>query len=329
MSLLSQELTIGSRILRNRIAMPPMANGLATEEGEVVGQLNRHYAERAREGVGLVIVEHAYVQPSGKASPRQLAIDRDELVPGLATLASSIKDQGALSAIQITHAGSKTTRETCGQIPVAPSAVPNPGGGGEPRALTGPELSELRESYVQAARRAEEAGFDAIELHGAHGYCLNQFLSPLTNHRTDTYGGSDEGRFRFPLEVLRAVKGALGGETLLMYRLGADDLLPGGLTIDTTGRFSVLLQENGIDLIDVSGGMSAFSIVDRKPGFFRTHSREIKARVSVPVLVTGGVKTAGFAEEILESGDADIVGIGRALLANPSWAREALATLAD
>lgn len=327
MSILSQSITIGSKVSKNRIAMPPMANGLATDNGAVVPKLNRHYEDRAKEEVGLVIVEHAYVHPSGKASPKQLAVDRDELVKGLETLASAIKDHGALAAIQITHAGSKTTRGTCGQQPVAPWPVTNPGGGDLPRELTTEELSELKECYVRAAVRCEKAGFDAIELHGAHGYFLNQFLSPLTNRRTDAYGGNHKGRAKFPLEVLQAVKKALKRDTVLMYRLGADDLLPGGLTIEEAIRFSIRLEENGVDLIDVSGGLSAFMIVDKKPGFFRTHSSAIKDQVAIPVLVTGGVKTGEFAEEILASGDADIIGVGRSLLANPKWAREALASL--
>jgi NADPH2 dehydrogenase len=324
MSLLAQELDICGKVMRNRIAFPPMANGLATEDGAVVPKHNSHYEIRAKEEVALIIVEHSYVHPSGKAGLGQLAVDRDELVEGLTTLASSIKDQGALAAIQITHAGSKTKEEVCGQVPVAPSAVPYPGTDIEPKELKPAELVELKECYVQAALRAEKAGFDAVEVHGAHGYLLSQFLSPLTNQRTDAYGGSEEARARFPLEVVKAVKEALKDETILMYRLGVDDLLPGGVTIETTSKFSVLLEENGVDLIDVSGALSAYMIVDEKPGYFRTHTRAIKDLVSIPVMVTGGVKTAVFAEEILESGDADIIGIGRALLANPGWAREAL-----
>jgi len=327
MSLLEQEIKIGNKVSKNRIAMPPMANGMATDDGAVVPRLIRHYEDRAKEGVGTVIVEHAYIHPSGKASPRQLAVDKDELVDGLSDLAASIRSHGAIAAIQITHAGSKTSPENCGQQPVAPSAVANPGGGSLPRELSAEELSELKACYVQSALRCEKAGFDAVELHGAHGYFLNQFLSPLTNRRTDAYGGSAEERTAYPLEVLQAVKAALNGETLVMYRLGADDLLPGGLPLEDAIRFSVQLEENGIDLIDVSGGLSAFMIVDKEPGFFRTHSRAIKAHVSVPVLVTGGVKSGTFAEEILESGDADIVGVGRSLLANPNWAREALERL--
>ena len=327
MSLLSQELSLSNKVLKNRIAMPPMANGMATEEGAVVEKLIAHYVARAREEVALIIVEHSYVHPSGRASVGQLAADKDELVEGLATLASSIKEHGALAAIQITHAGSKTTSEVCGQTAVAPSAVPHPGTGNEPRELTMDELAQLKESFVQAALRAEKAGFDAVEVHGAHGYLLNQFLSPLSNRRADGYGGNEENRARFPLEVVSAVKKALRKDTLLMFRLGVDDLLPGGLTIEMTSRISVLLEENGVDLIDVSGGMSAYLIVDEKPGYFRTHSRAIKKLVSLPVMVTGGIKTPEYAEEVLASGDADIVGIGRALLKNPAWARQALEKL--
>jgi 2,4-dienoyl-CoA reductase-like NADH-dependent reductase (Old Yellow Enzyme family) len=329
MSLLAQELKIGDKIIRNRIAMPPMANGLATDEGEVIPKLNSHYEARARKGVGLIIVEHSYIHPSGKASPRQLAIDRDGLVEGLSTIAAAINGHGALSAIQITHAGSKTSPENCGQVPLAPSPVANPFGKSVPREFSTAELSELKEWYVKAALRAEKAGFGAVELHGAHGYLLNQFHSPLTNHRQDSYGGSDSGRVKFPLEVVAAVRKALDDHTILMYRLGADDLLPGGLTIEETGPFAVRLEQEGADLIDVSGGMSMFMIVDKQPGFFRTHSRAIKDMVSIPVMVTGGVKTPEFAEEILKSGDADIVGVGRGLLKNPKWARDALKELED
>jgi NADPH2 dehydrogenase len=325
MSLLSQTLIIGGKVLKNRIVMPPMANRLATDAGEVIPKLNSHYEQRAREDVGMVVVEHSYIHPAGKAGPMQLSVDRDELIDGLSTIAASINTHGALSAIQITHAGSKTTRDICGRVPVAPSAVLNPHGKGDlPRALSDKDLDELKACYAQSAVRAERAGFDAVELHGAHGYLLNQFLSPLTNRRSDAYGGTSEARAKFPLEVVKAVRKALDPSTILMYRLGADDLLPGGLTIDTTSRFAVWLEEAGVDFIDVSGGMAMFFIVDKKPGFFRTHSRAIKERVSVPVMVTGGVKTAEYAEDILQSGDADAIGVGRALLANPKWAREAI-----
>ncbi|MBN1687196.1 MAG: NADH:flavin oxidoreductase [Spirochaetales bacterium] len=327
MSLLSRELPLRHKVMRNRIAMPPMANRAATEEGAAVPALINHYAARAGEKVALVILEHSFVHSSGRAHPAQLAIDNDELVDGLAALARAIKEQGALSAIQITHAGSKTTSEVTGQATAGPSAVPHPTTGNEPREFTAAQLTQLRDNFVQAALRAQKAGFDAVEIHGAHGYLLNQFLSPLTNRRTDGYGGSEEKRAKYPLEVVSAVREALNEHTVLMFRLGVDDLLPGGLTIEATSRFSVLLEEKGVDLIDISGGMGGYSIVDEKPGYFRTHGRAIKELVSVPVMVTGGVKTPELAEEILSSGDADIIGVGRELLKNPKWASEALRKL--
>ncbi len=327
MSLLAQELKLRSKKMKNRIAMPPMANRAATEEGAVIPELVSHYADRAAQEIALVIVEHSYIHPSGKAHNLQLGAYSDEFIDGLTQLASSIKKHGALAAVQITHAGSKTTTEVLGKPPVAPSPVDNPSAGDTPRELTGGEIAELKESYVQAALRAEKAGFDAVEIHGAHGYLLNQFLSPLTNKRTDEYGGSEEARAKFPLEVVRAVKEALDNDTVLMYRLGVDDLLPDGLTIDVTSRFAVQLEKSGIDLIDISGGIKAYSIVDEHPGYFRTHGSAIKELVSVPVMVTGGVNTPEFAEELLSSGDADIIGIGRGLLKNPAWASEALTAL--
>ncbi len=329
MSLLAQQLKIRGKAMRNRIAMPPMANHLADESGAVVPEHNEHYRIRAKDGVALIIVEHSYVHISGRMRTSQLAVDRDELVDGLATLVSSIKDQGALAVIQITHAGSMAAEVPPGGELVAPSPIINPKARIDvmPRELTPAELEELKEQYVKAAVRAERAGFDAVELHGAHGYLLNEFISPLTNQRTDGYGGSEEGRAKFPLEVTAAVKSALADDTILMYRLGTDDFLPGGLTIETTAPFSAQLEEKGVDLIDISGGFGNYAIVDEKPGYFRNHGRAIKKLVSIPVMVTGGIKTPEFAEEILQSGDADIIGIGRKLLKNSKWASEALKAL--
>ncbi len=327
LSLLFSKLVIRNKVMRNRIAMPPMANNLATLEGEVVPGLIAHYRKRAREGVALVIVEHSYINPSGRASSNQLGIHRDALIAGLRELASSIKGQGALAAIQITHAGSSTTEATIGEKPVAPSYVPHPRKKTGPRALTRDELAIVRDDFARAAARAKRAGFDAVELHGAHGFLLNQFLSPLTNQREDEYGGSLQGRARFPLEVVQAVKRTLKENTLLMYRLGADDLMEGGLKVDSTAQFALWLQEEGVDIIDISGGMSGYTMVDAKPGYFRSHSRAIKSLVRVPVMVTGGISSARQAEDILAARDADIVGIGRALLKNFRWASEAVKSL--
>ena len=329
MSLLGQELKVSGKVMRNRIAMPPLAHNFADDKGAANPKHNDHYAVRAKDGVALIIVEHSFVHISGRMRVGQLGVNDDELIDGLASLAKSVKDHGAVAAIQITHAGSMGAELPPSGELVAPSAIINPKARIDvvPRELSPAELDELKEHYVKAAVRAERAGFDAVELHGAHGYLLNEFLSPLTNQRNDSYGGSEEGRARFPLEVTAAVKSALADDTILMYRLGTDDFLDGGLTIETTVPFSAQLEENGVDLIDISGGFGNYAIVETEPGYFRHHGRAIKKLVSIPVMVTGGIKTAVFAEEILQSGDADIIGIGRELLKNNRWASEALSEL--
>ena len=324
MSLLASELTIGSMIVKNRIVMPPMASNRATEEGGVVPEIIEHYETRSRESVGTIIVEHTYVSPGAKSSIQQMGIYEDELILGLSAIAASISSHGCLASIQLTHPGSNTKEGVCEGTPVAPSAVTHPMSGMEPRELSREEMSELKAHFVHAALRAEKAGFQAVELHGAHGYLLNQFLSPLTNKRTDAYGGSLENRAKFPLEVVEAVRTALQLESILMYRLGADDLLEGGLTIDVTAQAAAWLEDAGVDFFDVSGGISGPEIASEKPGYFRVHSRAVKETVEVPVMVTGGITTSEQAEEILESGDADAIGVGRALLENPKWASAAL-----
>jgi len=191
--------------LKNRIVLPPMANDLATTKGEVQEALIAHYTRRAA-GVGLVIVEHSYIAKGGKLSSRQLGIYEDILIKGLADLAKAIHAKGAPVCIQITHAGRKANSSICGSQPVAPSAIQASDSGEVPRELEKHEIEGLVRLFGEAARRACKAGFDAIEVHGAHGFLLNQFASPLSNRRTDEYGGSFEKRIRFPLEVVKEVR---------------------------------------------------------------------------------------------------------------------------
>jgi len=327
-ALLSKPLSIKDLSLKNRIVMPPMANNRATLAGDVTDTLIEHYTERAA-GVGLIIVEHSYVTVSGRVHPNQLGINEDSNVPGLMRLASAIRAAGAPAAIQITHAGGRTTPEACGVQPEAPSATPIPPQGEiVPRELSLDDLRALRQAFAQAARRAKMAGFAAVEVHGAHGYLLNQFCSPLCNHRTDAYGGDRAARLRFPLEVVESVRQAVGPAYPVFYRLGADDLLPGGLTAGDAVYAAKALEETGIDMLDISGGL-----LGSRPngvsgeGYFGHLSMAIKAAVRVPVMVTGGVVTALGAERLLRDGKADLVGVGRALLADPGWAVKAEAEL--
>jgi NADPH2 dehydrogenase len=317
-------ITINGLTLKNRIVMPPMAIHLANDTGEVVEKHIHHYAARARSKVGLIIVEHTYVHQSGKAGNTQLGIHDDARIPGLCRLADFIRAGGAVSGIQITHAGSKTTGAVIGQQPMAPSDVTDVNSGETPRALTSDEIRDLVDAYADGARRAAEAGFNVIELHGAHGYLLGQFLSPLTNRRTDRYGGDLNGRLTFAREVIGAVRNVVGERFPLFYRLGADDFTPGGLTPEDGQQAAVCLAEAGIDCIDVSGGLIGTGR-DRftEQGFFVPLAESIKRAINIPVIGVGNIRDAKYADFVVREGRIDLVAIGRALLEDPRWAEKA------
>ncbi|MEW6335612.1 MAG: NADH:flavin oxidoreductase [Thermodesulfobacteriota bacterium] len=317
-------ITIKGLQLKNRVVMPPMATHWADDTGETAEKHIRHYAARANAGVGLIILEHAYVHPGGRAGVAQLGIHDDARIPGLSRLAGAIRTGGSASGIQITHAGSKTTQAVIGRQPTAPSDVTDPVSGETPRALSTDEIQSLVNAYAEGARRAAAAGFDVIELHGAHGYLLGQFLSPLTNRRTDRYGGDVNGRLTFAREVIGAVRQAVGEQFPLFYRLGADDMTPGGLTAEEGRQAAGILAEAGIDCIDVSGGLVGTGR-DRftEQGFFVPLAEGIKKAVSVPVIGVGNIQNADYADRVVREGRIDLVAIGRALLGNPLWAEEA------
>jgi len=322
-------LTIGSISLRNRIVMPPMANDLATTKGEVTQALIEHYARRAA-GVGLVIVEHSYVTREGKLSPRQLGIYDDALIEGLADLAESIHAKGTPVCIQITHAGRRANSSISGSQPVAPSAIPATDSDETPRELEKHEIQSLVRLFGEAARRACKAGFDAVEIHGAHGFLLNQFTSPLSNRRTDEYGGSFEKRIRFPLEVVEEVRKALGSDSPLLYRLGAYDSQGRGVTIGECQAFARKLVAAGVNTVDVSGGLMGSRPEGlTSQGYFLPLAEKIKQAVQVPVIGVGGIKDPEFADEAIRRKKVDLVAVGRAILADPDWALNATKTLSE
>jgi 2,4-dienoyl-CoA reductase-like NADH-dependent reductase (Old Yellow Enzyme family) len=317
-------ITIGNLKLKNRIVMPPMANRMAGDDGAVLDRHIAHYAARAGAGVGLIVVEHAYIDRGGRAGETQLGIHDDRLIPGLRRLADAIRAGGAASAIQITHAGGRTTAAVAGGQPIAPSAVADPLSGETPRTLTVPEIAALTSAFATAAWRAAEAGFDIIEIHGAHGYLLGQFLSPLTNRRTDRYGGDLNGRLTFAREVTDAVKGAVGKGFPLFYRLGADDLTPGGLHPEDGGQTARHLALAGIDVIDVSGGYGGTGR-DRftEQGFFVPLAETVRKAAGIPVIGVGNIHEAEYADRVIREGRIDMAAVGRALLADPLWALKA------
>lgn len=308
-----------------------MALDIATKEGEVTDRLIQHYRLRSR-GPGLIIVEHSYVNPEGRAHTHQLGIYSDTLIDGLKRLAAEIHREGTPVGIQISHAGMRAMNSPTGPSNIRSRYLLRFGETKknmkkEPsRKLNLESIKKIVDDFAQAALRAQKAGFDFVEIHGAHGYLLNQFYSPLTNFRHDEYGGSLKQRLKITLEVIQAVRSAVGEDMPIFCRLGADDRLPGGITIEEGVTAAMLLREAGVDCIDLSGGICGY-LKNGPEGFFTYMARRIKPVVDIPIMVTGGIKTGFAANEIIMDHSADLVGVGRALLHDPDWVQREIEAL--
>lgn len=307
--------------LKNRIVMPPMHTGFATTKGAVTENLIKHYLQRSK-ALGLLIVEHSYVVIDGKLSEKQLGIYNDSLIPGLEKLVKNVHETGTPLVIQINHAGSRGDMGISGVQPVAPSPSENS------RELQVEEIEALVDAFALAAERAMKAGFDGVEVHGSHGFLLNQFYSPLFNRRRDKYGGSLENRMRFPLEVIEKVKKKVG-EGLLLYRLGSVDMDPKGIQIEDSKKFAMKLEEAGVDIIDVSGGLcgSRPAELQGRQGYFVPQAQQIKKVVNMPVIGVGGITEPEYADKLIQERKVDLVAVGRTLLKDPDWAIKAIKTL--
>jgi 2,4-dienoyl-CoA reductase-like NADH-dependent reductase (Old Yellow Enzyme family)/thioredoxin reductase len=290
-----------------------------------------YYRERARGGVGLIIVEAVYIHQSGKHRANGIGAADDRFIPGLQSLAKTIRDEGAVPAIQLIHTGRLMSSKSSGLPVLAPSAVPHRMTGEVPREMTIEDINLMVECFAASAARVVEAGFEMVEVHGAHGYLLQQFLSPYSNRRQDGYGGSFANRARFPLEVVRAVRKRLDDSAQIIYRLSATEFMQGGLTTEEMGEFAHTLQAEGIDALHVSVGINEtdFTIgqviqsIYYEPGNLAKYARAMKANVSIPVIAVGRINSPEVAEAILARGDADFVATGRALFADPYWPRKA------
>ena len=305
------EVNIGGLISRNRIVMPPMHTGLALN-GHATDDMVKYYRERAvYSRPGVIITEHSYIDRCGMASETQLSIADDGMTEEHRLLTAAIHEGGCLAFAQLNHAGSNGVFD-----PVSASNVCNPRAQQPrvPRALASDEIRWIEKLYASAAIRAVKAGYDGVELHCAHGYLLNQFYSPITNKRSDKFGGSLENRLRFLLETLELVKNAVGEKVPVAVRLGGCDYMDGGSTEEDAVKAAVILERAGADLLDISGGMCGFIVKGlSEPGYFASMSEMIRKAVSIPVVMTGGVKTPAEAQMLLNAGKADLIGIGRAL----------------
>ena len=305
--MITEPLKIRNITLQNRIVMPPMDRS-SSRDGSVSDDLIDHYRERA-ESTGLIIIEHEYVSPEGRAHPKQLSMAGDEVIEGYRKLADAIHLEGSNAIAQISHAGFE-------------SKVENPL---NVNAMTLDDIAHVRESFIKAALRTEKAGFDGVEIHCAHGYLLNQFYSPYTNKRTDDYGGSLLNRARLTNEIIRGMREALGEDHIIAVRFGAYDYLDGGSRLEDIGEAVMSFENSGVDLLDISGGLCRFkNPLSKEPGWFKELSKIARDASNCPVILTGGVKKIADAEALLEGGYADLIGIGRAMLMDAKWSRKAL-----
>ncbi|MFJ8635757.1 NADH:flavin oxidoreductase/NADH oxidase [Streptomyces sp. NPDC093568] len=341
MSALFEPYTLRDVTIPNRVWMPPMCQYSAAPDGPDAGVPNdwhfAHYAARAAGGTGLIVVEATGVSPEGRISPYDLGIWNDAQVAAFRRITRFLESQGTIPGIQLAHAGRKASTDrpwtggapvgpdAHGWQPVAPSAVPFADGHPVPTELTVAEIQEIVGQFADAARRALAAGFEVAEIHGAHGYLINEFLSPYSNHRTDEYGGSYENRTRLALQIVDAVREVWPQGKPLFFRISATDWLEeGGWTADDTVRFAADLKAHGIDLLDVStGGNASGARIPVGPGYQVPFAARVKNETSLPVAAVGLITEAEQAEKIIANGEADAVLLGRELLRNPSWARHA------
>lgn len=327
MYLLNTPIQIGNLDLKNRLVMPPMATAKSSENGKVTAQLCDYYDEKTAGGyIGLVITEHSYVSMEGKASKGQLSIADDSTVDGLHRLTNVIHGNGSKVIAQINHAGGMANPQITGRPALGVSTVMMPKFPQVPIAMTRQDIHKVIDDFAAAAARAKKAGYDGVEIHSAHGYLLNQFYSPLTNTRTDEYGADTMNhRLRLHLEIIKAVRDAVGQDYPVALRLGACDYMEGGSTVQDGAEAAKILEQAGIDLLDVSGGFCGYVRTDTtEQGYFQELTEAMKKVVSIPVILTGGITEGAAAETLLQEHKADLIGVGRAILKDSSWAQKAI-----
>ena len=315
--------------LNNRLVMPPMATSKAEPDGKLSKDILDYYDEKSQGGyISLIIIEHSFITQEGKASERQLSIADDSVVEDLKKLTNIIHKNGSKAVMQINHAGSAASKDVTGYEPVGPSSIANARNGNIPRELNKKEINGIIKNFVDAALRVKEAGFDGVEIHSAHGYLLNQFFSPLSNKRTDEYGGDLLGRIKIHLEIIKAVRYAVGDDFPILLRLGACDYMEGGSTIEDSKIATLEFEKAGIDVLDISGGFCGFAVSGlTSQGYFSPLTEAIKEVVSIPVILTGGITEADAAEKLLSEGKADLIGVGRAIYKDSSWVEKAVKSL--
>jgi 2,4-dienoyl-CoA reductase-like NADH-dependent reductase (Old Yellow Enzyme family)/thioredoxin reductase len=314
--------------LKNRIVMAPLASFLIEKEGWITDKTIEHYRLRAAGGPAMVIMEACAVSPEGIVSHHQARIDDDRLVEGLSKIARVMKSEGAVPALQIHHGGRQTSSKVIGRRPLAPSPLPCPTIRGEVEPLTIQSIQAIVKKFGDAAIRARDAGFELIEIHGAHGYLINQFLSRFSNIRQDEYGGDVAARTRFAEEIVEEIRRRLGDEFPLSFKISAQEFVPGGLTVPESIEILKILIRAGIDIIQVSAGNDATPEWICQPMFMKKaclvdSAERIRKTLDFPVMAVGRINGPLLADEIIGKGMADLICMGRGLLADPELPRKA------
>lgn len=321
---LFEPFTVRRMTVKNRISMAPMGTNYGEQNGEMSFLHMDYYEQRAQGGTGLIIVENACVDfPLGSNGTTQIRIDHDNYIPRLYKLCESVHQYGTCIAIQINHAGASALDTRIGMQTVSSSDIPSKPGGSIPRPLEKEEILSIVKRYGEAAKRAQTAGFDAVEIHAGHGYLISQFLSPTMNKRTDEFGGCAENRARLAKLVVEEVRRQVGPFFPIFCRISADELAEGGNTLEDTKELLTYFQEE-VDVIDVSAGLNSslqyqIDSCQLEDGWRSYMSRAIRETFQKPTITTGNIRSPKRAEEILENGDADFIGMGRGLIADPEW----------
>lgn len=320
---------IGGVLIKNRFVRSATYEGMASEDGKVTDKLVELYKNLAKGGTGLIITGYMYVQQIGKGAPYMTGIDRDDFILGLKRIADTVHKygNGCKVAVQLVHCGRQTVLV---ETPLAPSSVYEPVINKMPREMTSEEIEETIEAFAEAARRAKEAGFDAVQLHGAHGYLLSEFLSPYTNRRTDEYGGDTENRMRIVENIYNRTVEKIGRDFPVLIKINVSDFLEGGIDLNESQKIAERLSNLGIVAIETSGGMfetrkynknltaSRIKIDSKdKEAYFLPYAREIKKVISIPLILVGGIRSIDVIENILAEDSADFISLSRPLIREP------------
>ncbi|WP_051353818.1 oxidoreductase [Atopobium fossor] len=312
--------------IKNKLFAPPMASRSATEEGLVSSKTLAYYDKITQsQELGMVIVEHHFVDPIGRADPHQLSAARDDTLEGLSKLAKTIHKHEAAAILQINHAGRVAD---CEGTPVGPTNHMVERCHKQPQALTSKDITKICNAFACAAKRAQKAGFDGVEIHAAHGYLLSQFISPLSNTRTDAYGGTIQNRGRFAVEVIRAVRTAVK-DFPVFIRFGTYDGVPEGTTTADCAVLGRMFQDAGVDVIDISGGLYGYAFDDRKDldTYFVQEAHAVQETTTIPIILAGGITKPEVAQALVAQDGFAMAGVARQLLRNPLWPTEAKVAL--